>query len=231
MKKNLIFVFCFVYSLQICAQYIENFHECATSFQGYWSCEKRNGHDLIDISGKNNHGFYKNVFHEKGRQGRLYSNGKAFIDSTGITRTCLTLNGGYAQVNGICFECDSARYNKLIKFQAYIKRDSNSYGVIASFGDSVKGNGVLIYNSLDSFTFSDSLTVKILSNNNTVKYLTGFLPPNRWFYLKIYIALNKSNPNSVDHIFGQILEDDSGNSDISNYPSSLNNDAIPDLGW
>ena len=234
MKKNLIFVYCLSFWLQISAQYIENFHDCASSFQGYWSCENRKGYELIDISGKNNHGFYKNVKHEYGRKGRQYINWKAnidFVDTTGETRTCLNLNGGYGQVNGICFECDSARYNKLIKFQAYIKRDSNSYGVIASFGDSAKGNGVLIYNSLDSLTFRDSLTVEIFSNNNTVKHLTGFLPPNRWFYLKIYIALNKSNTNSVDHIFGQILEDDSGNSDISNYPSSLNNDALPDLGW
>jgi hypothetical protein len=233
MKNTSIFAIIFLLSNHLSAQYIENFHDCATSFQGYWSCENRKGYELIDISGKNNHGFYKNVFHEKGRHGRLYSNGKAFIDSTGITRTCINLNGGYGQVNGICFECDSARYNKLIKFQAYIKRDSNSFGVIASFGDSINGNGLILHNGYDSTNSKDSAFLIVMKNHKSVGAFKVKFVVNLWYYAKIHIATDR--PGSIYNESIYFLFHDA----IEKYEPFINTSyksmpfltKMPNLGW
>ncbi len=233
MKKNLIFVFCFAFWLQISAQYIENFHRCANSFQGYWSCEKRNGYELIDISGKNNHGFYKNAKHEYGRKGRQYLNWDAnidFVDSTGQTRTCLNLNGGYAQANGLCYTCDSVGYNKLLKIQVYIKRDSNSYGIIASFGDSLTGNGVLIYNSLDTLISRDSITIKLLKNHVSIITVNAKMVNDNWYYLKLYLAAERVG-GFYNKTFDIFLQDESDRFPSSSVHYIPYNESIPNLGW
>ncbi len=236
MKKHLIFSFCFALWINISAQYIENFHDCASSFQGYWSCEKRTGFELIDISGKNNHGFYKNVKHENGRNGRQYYDWRLdldFLDTTGETRTSLNLNGGYAQVNGICFECDSARYNKLIKFQAYIKRDSNSYGVIASFGDSINGNGLILHNGYDSTSSKDSAFLIVMKNHVSVgAFKVKFLASN-WYYAKIHIAADRPDKVYNKNIFFYLHDaiEKYEPTKNSSYKYISYNQSTPNLGW
>jgi hypothetical protein len=193
--RGIFFLILTLFSLKLFGQtiYPETFHDRNMNGSvGYWTFEKIEGFQIIDKSPYELHGYTKgSVFHEPGRKFREYPtriSDDRWVDSTGVTRTALNLNGGEAIIEGIPFYNFKSKFTQGFTLCFYIKPLAETEGVILSMGDSLTQSGLIIeckkkdsMNKYITFKFIIKDSVAFISENHI------YILNNEWCFIHLYL--------------------------------------------
>ncbi len=183
-------------------KYVESFHDGSAQFtQGYYSFEDSSGYQLLDVSGNNRHGFTGgSVKFIWGRKNCFYPDPHSvdcWRDTTGETRTALDLHGGYGQVDGVPFN-SLKNFDKKIRSCCYAKVNPSGHGILYSWGDSLKGNGVVVRINFDSITQQHSLEYLFLESHLIRSRKSIPMLTDNWVYLELDLK-NMLSTSKIDN--------------------------------